>query len=56
MEYEIPVLAQVERTMASTFKDVDRMPLPSDDSIPHWRNTAQWARRSLVTRGMLKPV
>jgi len=40
--------------MKGTLKDVDYDPLASDPEMPRWRNTAQWARNSMVKTGLLK--
>lgn len=48
------VLEKVEQMMKGTLKDVDYEPLASDPDLPRWRNTAQWARNSMVKEGLLK--
>lgn len=35
-------------------KDVDYEPIRSDPNRPRWRNTAHWARNSMVEQGLLK--
>ena len=47
-------LVRVEKRMKGTLKDVDYDPLASDPEMPRWRNTAQWARNSMVKTGLLK--
>jgi restriction system protein len=44
----------VERAMRDILGAVDYQPLPSDPKRPRWVNTAQWARNSLVGRGLMK--
>jgi len=48
------VLDQVGIIMKPILKEVDYLPLSSDQSIPRWRNAAQWARYTLVQEGLLK--
>lgn len=48
------VLDEVHQEMRGILRDVDFEPLPSDGSMPRWRNTAQWARISMVKAGLLK--
>jgi len=48
------VLPRVELAMKGVLKDVDYEPLASDSDLPRWRNTAQWARWSMVKEGLLK--
>jgi len=48
------VLGRVGNVMKSVLKDVDHDPLVSDPSNPRWRNTAQWARNSMVHEGLLR--
>lgn len=48
------VIDRVEELMTKQLKPVDYEPLPSDPEAIRWRNTAQWARNSLVKRGLLK--
>lgn len=48
------VLERVEELMRPVLKDVDYEPLASDADLPRWRNTAQWARNSMVKEGLLK--
>jgi len=40
--------------MKGTLRDVDYQPLGSSPDMPRWRNTAQWARNSMVHEGLLK--
>jgi restriction system protein len=48
------ILEKVEHSMKGTLKKVDYLPLASDTEMPRWRNTAQWARNSMVKEGLLK--
>jgi hypothetical protein len=48
------VLDQVGQVMKPILKDVDFDPLASGPDNPRWRNTAQWARNSMVRDGLLK--
>ncbi len=48
------VLPSVEKRMQGILKKVDYEPLASDQDMPRWRNTAQWARNSMVKDGLLK--
>lgn len=48
------VLERVGQLMRSTLRDVDFAPLASNPDMPRWRNTAQWARNSMVREGLLK--
>lgn len=48
------VLDRVYQEMKSRLKPRDLEPLPSDAKTPRWRNTAQWARLSLVQEGLLR--
>lgn len=48
------VLERVEQTMQGTLTGVDYQPVASDPEMPRWRNTAQWARYSMVKEGLLK--
>lgn len=36
------------------FEEVDYEPLASDQEMPRWRNTAQWARNTMVKEGLLQ--
>jgi len=47
------VLDKVERLVGDRFNAYDRQTLPSDPTIPRWRNTAQWARHAMVEEGLL---
>lgn len=47
------VLDGVERKIGHLFGPVDHELMPSGGDI-RWRNTAQWARNSLVKRGLLR--
>ncbi|MGH9772749.1 MAG: winged helix-turn-helix domain-containing protein [Candidatus Acidiferrales bacterium] len=49
------VLPGVEKKIKGLLKKVDYEPLASDQEMPRWRNTAQWARNSMVKEGLLKP-
>jgi len=48
------VLSRVGQLMKTKLKDVDYQHLSSDPEAIRWRNTAQWARNSLVKKGFLK--
>jgi hypothetical protein len=48
------VLLAVEKKMKGVLKKVDYQPLASDQDMPRWRNTAQWARNTMVKDGLLK--
>lgn len=48
------VLERVGEIAKPMLKDVDFEPLASDPSNPRWRNTAQWARNSMIRDGLLK--
>lgn len=48
------VLDHVRKAMKGTLRDVDYDPLASDPEMPRWRNAAQWARNSLVKKGLMK--
>lgn len=48
------VLEKVGSRMKGILRDVDYQMLPSDPDEPRWRNTAKWARNSLVQDGRLK--
>lgn len=50
------VLEEVREEMKGILRDVDFEPLASDPHNPRWRNTAQWARNSMVNEGLLKSV
>jgi hypothetical protein len=48
------MLPSVEKRMKGILKKVDYEPLASDQDMPRWRNTAQWARNTMVKDGLLK--
>lgn len=48
------VLDEVKEVMKAVLKDVDHQPLASSPDNPRWRNTAQWARNSMIKEGLLK--
>jgi restriction system protein len=48
------VLAMLESMMKGVLTAVDYEPLSSDTEMLRWRNTAQWARYSMVKEGLLK--
>jgi hypothetical protein len=48
------VLDSVYQEMKSRLKPADLKPLPSVPKTPRWRNTAQWARQSMVNEGLLR--
>lgn len=49
------ILDRLRKAMKPILKDVDYQPLASDPNNLRWRNTAQWARNSMVKDGLLKP-
>jgi restriction system protein len=49
------VQARLETMMKGVLTAVDYEPLASDTEMLRWRNTAQWARYSMVKEGLLKP-
>jgi hypothetical protein len=49
------VLKQVHQRMEAALNEHDHQPLPSDPDMPRWRNVAQWARKSMVKEGLLRP-
>jgi restriction system protein len=48
------VLDRVGQIMKGVLKEVDYQPLASSPDNLRWRNTAQWARNSMVQEGLLK--
>lgn len=48
------ILDRVGQTMQSALREVDYQPLASDSELPRWRNSAQWARNSMVREGLLR--
>jgi hypothetical protein len=48
------VLNKLGQVMKPALRDVDYLPLASDPDSLRWRNTAQWARNTLVKEGYLK--
>lgn len=48
------VLARVEKQMKTQFKEIDFETLPSNPNMQRWRNTAQWARNSMVKESLMK--
>jgi restriction system protein len=48
------VLAQVEEDIASDLSEWDRQAVPTRPTEQRWRNTARWARKHLVIKGLLK--
>ena len=48
------VLAKLEPRMKGILTSVDYEPVSSDPDLPRWRNTAQWARNTMVKEGLLK--
>ena len=49
----LKVLDGVGRLMKSRVNSYDLSPLPSDPQELRWRNTAKWARNTLVKEGLL---
>jgi hypothetical protein len=47
------VLEKVEKLVDNLLNTYDRQTLPSDPTLPRWRNTAQWARAAMVKEGLL---
>ena len=47
------VLDKVEAKMRGRLNAYDRSALPSDPTLPRWRNTAQWARNAMVKEGLM---
>ena len=47
------VVDRVGDLMADQLNSYDRSPLPSNPSMARWRNSAQWARLSMVGEGLL---
>jgi hypothetical protein len=47
------ILDKVSELVADKLNEYDRSPLPSNASMERWRNTAQWARLSMVREGLL---
>ncbi|MCX7905990.1 MAG: winged helix-turn-helix domain-containing protein [Bacteroidetes bacterium] len=48
------VLEHVYNQMKPHLKQVDLQGLPLHPKTPRWRNTAQWARLTLVKKGLLR--
>ena len=48
------VLDRVELLMRGVLGQVDYEPLASDTDMLRWRNTARWARKTMVEEGLLK--
>ncbi len=48
------VLERVLQGIKNTLREVDFKPLASTPDMPRWRNTAAWARNTLVERGLLR--
>ena len=49
------ILERVESLMSHQLNTYDRQVLPSDPTIPRWRNTAQWERATMVREGLISP-
>ncbi len=47
------VLDRVGEMMKGALRDVDHQPLKSDPHSPRWKNTAQWARNTMVADKLL---
>jgi len=47
------VFDELERNMSDQLNTYDWMPLPSNSNITRWKNTAAWARQSLVKDGFI---
>lgn len=48
------ILDGVGQVMQGVLREVDYQPLASDPDMPRWRNSAQWARNSMVQEGLLR--
>ncbi|GIW05319.1 MAG: hypothetical protein KatS3mg060_0124 [Dehalococcoidia bacterium] len=48
------VLARVFKEVRGSLTEVDFETLPSEPTTPRWQKTAQWARMSLVTDGLMR--
>ena len=48
------VVDLVGQSMKGVLREVDYEPLASDAEVPRWRNSAQWARKSMVNEGLLR--
>lgn len=48
------ILDRIKKVMKPVLKPVDYDPLASGPDNPRWRNTAQWARNSMIRDGLLK--
>ncbi|MCX7666047.1 MAG: winged helix-turn-helix domain-containing protein [Gemmataceae bacterium] len=48
------VLDLVLQSMKGILKDVDFEMLASEPDLPRWKNSAQWARNSMVKEGLLR--
>lgn len=48
------VLDGVIERMKDTLKEADYETLSSDPNMPRWKNSAQWARSSMVKKGWLR--
>jgi restriction system protein len=48
------ILDRIKKAMKPILKPVDYDPLASSPDMPRWRNTAQWARNSMIRDGLLK--
>jgi len=48
------ILDRIKKAMKPVLKPVDYDPLASGPDNPRWRNTAQWARNSMIRDGLLK--
>jgi len=48
------VLDRVYGLIRDQLNEHDLAPMPSDEHIPRWRNTAQWARNSMREEGLIE--
>ena len=48
------VIERIPQKMKKVLQDVDYHALPSDPDSPRWKNSARWARLTLVRRGLLR--
>ncbi|MGC8822956.1 MAG: winged helix-turn-helix domain-containing protein, partial [Desulfurella sp.] len=47
------ILRLVHEKMKSILREYDYEPLPSNPKQERWKNTAQWARNTMVNEGLL---
>jgi restriction system protein len=49
------ILNKLEPKVKSFLKEVDHEPIGSKPCESRWRNTARWARNTMINEGLLKP-